>query len=75
MCLSVFLLGFILSGPFCFLDLVDYFFSHVREVFSYHLFKYVLRSFCSVFYFWDPYNVHVFNIVPEVRYYFISFSQ
>ena len=26
----------------CFLDLADYFFSHVREVFSYYLFKYFL---------------------------------
>ena len=32
MCLSVFLLGFILPGTPCFLDLVDYFFSHVGEV-------------------------------------------
>ena len=34
MYLSVFLLGFIFSGTLraCFLDLVDYFFSHVREV-------------------------------------------
>ena len=44
-CLSVFLLLFILPGTLCFLDLVDYFLSHVREVFSYYLFKYFLRSF------------------------------
>ena len=31
----------------CFLDFVDYFLSHVREVFSYYLFKYFLRSFLS----------------------------
>ena len=31
----------------CLLDLVDYFFSHVREVFSYYLLKYFLRSFLS----------------------------
>jgi len=29
----------------CLLDLVDYFFSHFREVFSYYLLKYFLRSF------------------------------
>ena len=29
----------------CFLHLVDYFLSHVREVFNYHLFKYFLRTF------------------------------
>ena len=52
----------------CFLDLVDYFLSHVREVFSYYLFKYFLRYFLSLFSFWDPYNANVgaFNIVPEV---------
>ena len=47
MCLSVFPLGFVPSGTLCFLDLVDYFLSHVREVFSYYLFKYFLRSFLS----------------------------
>ena len=47
MCLGVFLLGFILSGTLCFLDLVDYFLSRVREFFSYYLFKYFLRSFLS----------------------------
>ena len=31
----------------CFLDLVDYFLSHVWEVFRYSLFKYFLRSFLS----------------------------
>ena len=45
MCLGVFLLGFILSETLCFLDLVDYFLSRVRGVFSYYLFKYFFRSF------------------------------
>ena len=45
--LSLFLLGFILPGTPCFLDLVDYFLSHVWEVFRYSLFKYFLRSFLS----------------------------
>ena len=51
-----------------FLDLCDCFLSHVREVFSYYLFKYFLQSFLSLFSFWDPYNanVGVFNVVPEV---------
>ena len=31
----------------CFLDLVDYFLSHVREIFSYYLFKCFLGSFLS----------------------------
>ena len=47
MCLSVFLLGFILYGTLCFLDLGYCFLSHVREVFSYYLFKYFLRPFLS----------------------------
>ena len=32
----------------CFLDLVDYFLFHVREVFSYYFFKCFLRSFPSL---------------------------
>ena len=68
MCLDVFLLGFILPGTLRSLDLGGYFFSHVREVFDYNLFKYFLGSFLSLFSFWDPYNVNVgvFNVVPEV---------
>ena len=48
MCLSVFIFGFILSGTLCFLDFVDYFFSHVREVFICYLFKYFPESFLSL---------------------------
>ena len=42
--------------------------SHVREVFNYNLFKYILRPFLLLFFSWDPYNSNVgaFNIVPEV---------
>ena len=29
----------------CFLNLVDYFLSHVKEAFSYYFFKYLLWSF------------------------------
>ena len=49
----------------CFLDLVDYFLSPAWEVFSYYLFKYFLRSFLSLFSFWDFYNMNVgaFNVV------------
>ena len=51
-----------------FLDLGGYFLSHVREVFDYNLFQYFLKSFLSLFSFWDPYNANVvaFNVVPEV---------
>ena len=68
MCLGVFLLGFILYGTLRFLDLGDYFLSHVREVFNYSLFEYFLRCFLFLFFFWDPYNsnVGVFSVVPEV---------
>ena len=50
-----------------FLDFVDYCLPHVKEVFSYCLFKYFLRSFLSLFLFWEPYNANVgaFNVVPE----------
>ena len=56
MCLVVFLLGFILYGTLCFLDLIDYFLSHVREVFNYNPIKYFLRPFLFLFFIWDPYN-------------------
>ena len=47
---------------------LDYFPSHVRELFNYNLFKYFLRPFLFLFFFWDPYNsnVGVFNVVSEV---------
>jgi len=68
MCLSVPLWVYPAWDSLCFLDLVDYFFSHVKEVFRYYLFKYILRSFLTLFFFWDPYNVNIsaFIIVPEV---------
>ena len=43
----------------CFLDLGDYFLSHVKEVFNCNLFKYFLRPFLFLFFFWDPYNLNV----------------
>ena len=68
MCLGVFLLGFILCGTLCFLDLIDYLLTHIREVFNYNLFKYFLSPFSFLFFFWDPYNLNVgaFSVVPEV---------
>ena len=48
MCLTVFLLGFILPGTMCFLVLGDYFLSQVREVYSNYIFKCSLRSFLSL---------------------------
>ena len=48
-CLCVFLLGFIIPGTLCFLDLVGHFFSLLRDIFSCYLFKYFLRSFISLF--------------------------
>ena len=63
-CLNVFLLGFTLPRTLCFLDLVDYFLSHVREVLSYYLFKYFLRSSLSLLFFRDHYNAN--DVVSEV---------
>ena len=70
MCLGVFLLGFIMPGTLSFLDLVDYSFSHIREVSSYYLFRYFLgfslclslSSFCSLY----NVNVGTLNDNPEV---------
>ena len=55
MYLSVFLLGFILPGTLhtCFLDLVDYFLSHVREVLSLKILSSAIISsniFSSLYY-------------------------
>ena len=68
MCLGVFLLGFILYGTLCFLDLIDYFHSHIREIFNNNHFKYFVSLFLFLFFFWNPCNsnVGVFNVVPEV---------
>ena len=46
---------------------LDYFLSHIKEVFKYNLFKYFLSPFLFLF-FWDPYisNVGVFNVVPDI---------
>ena len=64
--LVVFLLGFILPGTLCFLNLVDYFLSHVREVFSYYLFRCFFRSFLSLLLL-GPCDVYVvLNVVLEV---------
>ena len=62
------------------LPALDYFFSHISEVFDHNLFKYFLRSFLFLFFFWDSYNLNVgaFNVVSEVSVtvliFFILFS-
>ena len=68
MTLGMFLLEFVLFKTLCFLDVGDYFLSHIRNVFDCYLFKYFVASFPSLLLFWDPYNSHVglFNVVPEV---------
>ena len=67
MCLGVSPRVYPVWDSLCFLDLGDYFLSHVREVFHYNLLKYFLRPFLLLF-FWDPYNLNVgaFSVVPEV---------
>ena len=65
--LMCFSLGLTCRDSLCFLDLIDYFLSHVGEVFNYHFFKVFLTAFLFLFFLWDPYNsnVGVFNIVPK----------
>ena len=68
MCLGLFLLGFSVWDSPCFLDLINYFLSHIKEVSNYNLFKYFIRPFFFLFFFWDPYNSNVaaFKVVPMV---------
>ena len=46
---------------------IDYFLSHIQEVFNYNLFKYFLSPFLFLFFFCDPYNSNVgmFNILQK----------
>ena len=58
-------------NPICdfpyFLDSLDCFLSHVRKVFSYYIFKYIISLFLFLFSFWDG-NTYIsaFYVVPEV---------
>ena len=63
MCFDVVLFGLIMFGTLCFLDLDACFFSQIREVFSYYVFKYVLCPFLSLFAFWDPFYVSVTTLM------------
>ena len=67
MCLSLFLLGFILMGLSELLRL-DWLLSQVRKVFNYNLFKNFLRPYLFLFFFWAPYNLNVgaLNVILEV---------
>ena len=64
-CFSVVLFGLILFETLCFLDLAMCFFSQVRQVFSYYVFKYDLYSLSSHS---GPCNVTVStpDVVPVV---------
>ena len=58
-----------------FLDLGDYFLSHVKGFFYYNPLKYFLISFLFLLFFWSPYNSNVgaLNVIPEVLISFYSF--
>ena len=76
MCFGLFLIGFILAGTLCVSwAWLTNFLSHVREVFRYYLFRYFLRSFLSLFSFWEPYNANVgaFNVIRGLLGCFHSF--
>ena len=68
MCLGVSLWVYPVWDSLCLLGLIDYFISHVGEIFNCNLFKNVLIPFLFVVVFWGPYNLNVgsFDIVPEV---------
>ena len=48
--LGMFLVGVILHATLCFLDLVDYFLSHVREDFSYYILQLLISKCIEVLY-------------------------
>ena len=53
MCLGVGFLGWSCWSWLYFLDLNICFLSHVREIFSYFVFRHILWNFISLFSFWD----------------------
>ena len=67
MCLSMFLLEFILYMILC-ASWTCTFSSYVRIVFCYNMLKYFLRPFLFLFSFCDIYNVnvHLFNVEPDI---------
>ena len=60
MSLGMFLLEFILPEALHFLDLGDCFLSSVMKFFSYHLFRYFLRSFLS------PCGPHIMRMLADL---------
>ena len=66
MCLGVFLLGFILYGTLCLLELIDYLFFLVGEIFNYDLLKIFSYPFSSLLLWMFNSDVGAFGTVPEV---------
>ena len=73
MYLGVFLLGFILYGTLCLLDLIDYFLFDVEEIFNYNLFKNFFIPFLFLLFSWDPYNLMLLHLIVSQRSLFFSF--
>ena len=44
--------------------LINYFLSHISEVFNYNLFKYFLSPFLFLLFFWDP-NIRIIGVPEE----------
>ena len=57
-----------------YLDLIDYFLSHVGEVFNCNFFKNFINAFLFFSFLWDPYNSNIdtLTIVPKVSEAFLS---
>ena len=67
-CLCVPLWGGPVRESLHFPELGDCFLSQVREIFTYYVFKYVLRPWPSLSSLWDrcKVNINMFDIVPEI---------
>ena len=66
MCLGMFLLWFILYGTLCFLDLIDYFLSHVGEIFFFYFnWRLITLKHCGGFCHTFTWIIHGCTCVPH----------
>ena len=77
MCLGMFLLGFILYGTLCLLELIDYLFFLVGEIFNYDLLKIFSYPFSSLVFlnYIRPFNICCKAGLVILNYFNFCFSE